>query len=127
MRSIDAVAVGSIADTITLLRKSLVFNSPNVLIEDRHGWTKGTRRRTYINTNILGLGDPVTGDAAGAKRRKAIDVPGRGAAVVVDVAGQAGLVVRVADEEDALDGVEGGTGQLGQGVHGRGCALRVAF
>ena len=36
-------------------------------------------------------------------------------------------MVRVADEEDALDGVEGGAGQLGQGIDGGGRALRIAF
>jgi len=33
----------------------------------------------------------------------------------------------VADEEDAFDCGEGGTGQALEGVDGGGCALRVAF
>lgn len=34
---------------------------------------------------------------------------------------------RVADQKDALDGVEGGTSEFGEGVHGCSGALGVAF
>lgn len=122
---INAVAVGGVTDTITLSNPPLAL-SKIPLDLTKKVQIKGARG-TYIDTNILRLRDPVAGDAAGAEGREAVDVPGCGAAVVVDVAGEAGLVVRVADEEDALDGVEGGAGQLGQGVDGGGRALRVAF
>lgn len=82
---------------------------------------------TYLDANIQSLGHPVGRDTGASAGRETVDVLGGGAAVVVDVAGEAGLVVGVADEEDGLDGVEGGAGQLGEGVGGGGCALRVAF
>lgn len=121
MLRVNPVAVGSVTNTITL--STLVSLVPGVPLISADKEAEGT----YIDTNILRLGDPIARDTAGAESREAIDVPGRGAAVVVDVAGEAGLVVRVADEEDALDGVEGGAGQLGEGVDGGGRALRVAF
>ena len=63
-----------------------------------------------VSTNIKRLGDPVGWDTVGSKGLEAIDVLGRGAAVGVDVAGQTGLVLWVADQEDAFDGCEGGAG-----------------
>lgn len=78
------------------------------------------------SAHIHGLGNPSSRDTA-EEGRKAIDVLGGGAAVGVDVAGQAGAVLRVADEEDALDGVHGGAGEAGHGVDGGGGALGVAL
>ena len=97
MLSINAVSMGSVADTIA------------------------------VSADIERLGDPVGWNTVGPKSLEAIDVLGRGAAVGVDVAGESGLVLRVADEEDAFDGGEGGASQLGEGVDGCGCALGVAF
>jgi len=80
-----------------------------------------------VSTNIKCFGDPVGRDAVRAIGLKAIDVQSRGAAVGVDVAGEPGLVLWVADEEDTLDGGEHGAGELWQSVHGGGCALAVSF
>lgn len=79
-----------------------------------------------VSTNIERLGDPVGRDTTG-EGRETVYVQGRGAAVGVDIAGQSGLVLWVTDQEDALDGVEVGAGDLGHGVYGRGRALAVAF
>jgi len=78
------------------------------------------------SANIHGLGHPSSRDTA-KEGRKTIDVLGGGAAVGIDVAGKAGAVLRVADEEDTLDGVHGGAGEAGHGVDGGGGALGVAL
>jgi hypothetical protein len=78
------------------------------------------------SANIHGLGDPSSGDTA-EESRETVNVVGGAAAVGVDVAGKAGAVLRVADEEDALDGVHGGAGEAGHGVYGGGGALGVAL
>lgn len=90
-------------------------------------WKGKEEEETYLDANIQSLGHPVRRDTGASAGGETVDVLGAGAAVVVDVAGQAGLVVGVADEEDGLDGVEGGAGQLGEGVGGGGCSLGVAF
>ena len=78
------------------------------------------------SAHIHGLGNPSRGNTA-KQSRKSIDVLGGGATVGIDIAGKAGAVLRVADEEDALDGVHGGAGEAGHGVHGGGSALGVAL
>lgn len=77
-------------------------------------------------TDVHSFGDPSRGNAA-EKGRKTIDVLGGGAAVGVDVAGKAGAVLRVADEEDTLDGIHGGASELGHGVDGGGGTLGVTL
>lgn len=100
-------------------------------------WVCQVRRRNpeaagceaYSVTNeadVLGLADPVV------RNRLEHDCQSRGAGGClatgsIDVAGEIGLVARVADEEDALDCVKVGAGELGQGVHGSGGSLRVAL
>ena len=78
------------------------------------------------SAHIHGLGNPSRGNTA-KQSRKSIDVLGGGAAVGVDIAGETGTVLWVADEEDSLDGVHVGAGELGHGVDGGGGALGVAL
>jgi hypothetical protein len=78
------------------------------------------------SANIHGLGNPSGRDTA-EQSRQTVHVLGGGAAVGVDIAGEAGTVLWVADEEDALDCVHGGAGEAGHGVYGGGGALRVAL
>lgn len=89
--------------------------------------TLQVRDSTHKNTYIPRLTHPRLRHALTAERRQAIDILGGAAALVIDVARQAGLVRRVANQEHALDGVEGRAGQFGECVDGRRCALRVAF
>lgn len=84
------------------------------------------KSRTYESANIHSLGNPVLGDGA-KEDGEAVDILGSRTAVDVDVAGQAGLVHGVADEEGALDGVEAGARQAAHGVDGGGGALGVAL
>lgn len=86
----------------------------------------GVANTITVSANIHGLGDPSSGDAT-EDGGETIDVLGGGAAVGVDIAGEAGTVLWVADEEDSLDGVHVGAGELGHGVDGGGGALGVAL
>lgn len=86
----------------------------------------GVANTITVSANIHGLGDPSIGDAT-EDGGETIDVLGGGAAVGVDIAGEAGTVLWVADEEDSLDGVHVGAGELGHGVDGGGGALGVAL
>lgn len=98
MLSIDTLSVGSVADTIAVL------------------------------ADILGSGDPTRRNAVRASvLRDAVDVQSGSATGAVDVASQTGLVQRVTDEPDTLDGSVGGTGQLGESVDGGGSTLRVSL
>ena len=65
-----------------------------------------------IDANVQSLADPVARDACGPESRETVDISSGCAAVVVDIAGQTRLVLWVTDEEDALDGVEVGAGEL---------------
>lgn len=78
------------------------------------------------SANIHSLGDPSSRDTA-EESRKTVNVLGGGAAVGVHIAGETAAVLRVADEEDALDGGHGGAGDAGHGVYGGGGALGVAL
>ena len=60
---------------------------------------------TYVVADVESLRDPVVRNAAKSVR-KAVDVLGGGTAVGVNVASKTGTVLRVANKEDTLDGVE---------------------
>lgn len=86
----------------------------------------GVANTIAVSADIHSLGDPSSGDTT-EDGRETVDVLGGGAAVGVDIASEAGTVLWVADEEDSLDGVHVGAGELGHGVHGCGGALGVAL
>lgn len=82
---------------------------------------------THVDANIQGLGNPVRWNTRGEPGRKAIDISGGRATVVVDIAGKARLVDWVADHKDTLHRIERGSSQFGESV-GRSCGtLRVSF
>jgi hypothetical protein len=84
------------------------------------------KSRTYVVANIESLGDPVVGNATKSVR-ETVYILGSSTSVGVYIASKTGTVFRVADKEDALDGSEACTGQLGEGVgSGRG-SLGVAL
>jgi len=96
--SVDALTMGSVANTIS------------------------------VSAHIKSSRDPTRGNAVGVNVvRNAVDISGGCAAVAVDIAGQAALVQRVADEEDALDGSVGGASQFGQSIDSGSSTLRVSF
>lgn len=95
--SIDAVSVSRVADSIA------------------------------IDAHVQSLANPIAWDACRSESRETVDISSGCAAVVVYVAGQPRLVLWVTDEEDTLDGVEVGSSELRQGVHGSSGTLRVAF
>jgi hypothetical protein len=78
------------------------------------------------SANIHGLGNPSGGNST-EQSRQTVYVLGGGAAIGVDIAGETGTVLWVADEEDTLDCVHGGAGETGHGVYGGGGALGVAL
>ena len=112
--SSDSETMSRIADTITLSYYQLCVH-----------WTS-RRIVTYISANVQCLADPGCRNAA-HENGKTVDVLSGSAAGGVNVASQAGLVVRVTDEEDTLDRVESGASKLGHGVNGGCCTLRVSF
>lgn len=61
--------------------------------------------------DVLSLADPIARDPTQSSR-KAIDVERPGASLHVDIAGEASDMLRVPEEEDALDGVKGGASEL---------------
>jgi hypothetical protein len=61
---------------------------------------------TYKDADVKRLRDPVAWDIRASGGRKSVYVLGSGTAIVVNVALQASLVVRVTDQENTLDGVE---------------------
>jgi hypothetical protein len=78
------------------------------------------------SANIHSLRDPSSGNTA-EQSRESVNILGGGAAVGINVAGETRTVLRVADEEDTLDGGHGGAGDAGHGVYGGGGALGVAL
>lgn len=72
--------------------------------------TPQNRASTHKDTHIARLAHPRLRYALAYRRRQTIDILSGAAALVIDVACQASLVCRVADQEHALDGVEGGAG-----------------
>jgi hypothetical protein len=110
----NAETMSRIADTITLSYYQLCVR-------------RASRRMvTYISANVQCLADP-GGRNTAHEDGKTVNVLGGSAAGGVNVASQAGLVVRVTDEEDTLDRIECGTSKLGHGVNGGCCTLRVSF
>ena len=90
---VDAEAVGGVADAVTLWIVSSILHSDTA------------RLGTYVVADVESLRDPVVRNAAKSVR-KAVDVLGGGTAVGVNVASKTGTVLRVANKEDTLDGVE---------------------
>ena len=81
---------------------------------------------THICADVQSLANPVCRDTAN-KNSKSIDIPGSRAAIGVNVACEARLVMRIADEEDTLDCVEVGARDLGHGIDSCSSALGVPF
>ena len=77
---------------------------------------------TYTNPDIKSLEHPVIRNTLCEFPRKTVHVLSGDGAVVVHVASQTGLVRRVADEEDALDGAKVCTRKFRHGVD---CCLRT--
>jgi hypothetical protein len=82
---------------------------------------------TYTNADIKSLGHPVVRNTCSQANRKTVHVLSGGAAIVVHVASQTGLMRRVAYEEDALDGAKVRTREFRHGVDRCLRALRVAL
>jgi len=66
---------------------------------------------THICADVQSLANPVCRDAAN-KNSKSINILSSRAAIGVDIACKARLVVRVADEEDTLDCIKIGASDL---------------
>lgn len=66
---------------------------------------------THICADVQSLANPARGDTAN-KNSKSINILSSRAAIGVDIAYKARLVVRVADEEDTLDCIKIGAGDL---------------
>lgn len=81
---------------------------------------------TYVSADIQGLANPV-GRNATKQHGETIDILGGSSTVGVDVASQTRLVMRVANEEDTLDGVECSTSELGHSVDGGCSTLRISL
>lgn len=80
-----------------------------------------------VDAEVNGLGDPVGRNTLAECSRDTTCAVSSFAAVSVNVASKVGLVLGVPEENDSLDSVEGGTGELGKGVDSGGSTLRVAF
>lgn len=115
MGSIDATAVGSVADTIAL--------SDPVRLRSSKRISKGTHEDTHIKR----FANPLAWYACAEATRKTIHVLSRGTAVVVYIALQSTFVSRVTDEKNALDSIEGSACESWHGVDSRLCSLRVAL
>lgn len=74
-------------------------------------------RKTHQDADIQGLGHPVAWNAGRETSRYAVNIAGGRSAVVVDVAGQTGLVVGIADQEHSLDRGELRAREHGQSVN----------
>lgn len=81
---------------------------------------------TYVDADVQSLGDPVAWDAT-ERCGEPVDVQSGCASVVVDVAGETGLVLGIPDEEDTFYSVEGSSGDLRHGVDGCGGTLGVSL
>ncbi len=79
---------------------------------------------THKVAHVERLADPVVRNAA-ERGRQAIGIEGTRTTIGVDVASETRSVLRVSNEEDALDGVKRCASQVRQSIGGGGCALRV--
>ena len=123
MLLVDTTSMSSVTNTIALREAHQVSQDSRLV-------PRCPTDVTYIDAHIQRLANPVTWDTTGPSKSTladSVDVASSGTAIVVHVACETGLVQRVTDEEDTLDGVEVGASQHGEGVDGGGRALGVAF
>ena len=111
MSGVDTSAVSSVADTIALAI-SINSSRPN--------------KATYKVANVQRLGHPVGRDTT-SERRNTVNVQSGGTAPGVDVAGETSLVLRVTNEEDALDSTELSAGESLKSVYSCSRTLRVTL
>lgn len=134
MLRVNTRAVSRVTHTIALFPYVSIQSSPTECIPSTKHFVLATpgkmqtqqQGKTHISTHIQRLRHPLCRNAPQGSRQP-VDVPRRRPAARVDIARQAGPVLRVADEEDTFNGAGLGAGEAGKGVDGSGGPLRVAL
>lgn len=117
-----AISRIGIANRVALFSNVLVYCSGSVSAP-----AKKEKKKTYNVADVERLGNPVLGNAFALFVKETCCILRLVAALHIDIASKTRLVPGVANEEDALDSIKAGAGELAQSIDNHGRSLRVSL